>query len=737
MSPGWIAGILLLSVGLPGGDPPPAERASADPHGDALARYGAGIWQARRNRLLSAARAFEAAARQDPEATAPLKELVRTYALIGREPDAIRVARTILERDPNDADAAQVLARLLSEAGELQEAVVAAKLAAEHVNPTVNPEKAIGVHRDLATLLERSGDPGSAAAALQKALDILLANRKAAVATRRFTPKETDALTAETFERLGNALGKKGQTDAAVQAFRSAHALYADPTRADDRAAAARLDWNLSGVYATKGETAAALTHLEAFLKLQPQAVEPYERFAALLVGAGRSGEAIARLQKYADREPGNLSLQVVLAAERARDLSSRQQADADFARLSAATNDPNVVRVAIRSHVETGRAGQVIADLDKAYLVLTGAATGEKHAFAAEKARVIAEILRADLAAANAVLRAGADDLRMGTTRTHQTWSLLGILAARHNKLDLAAVQFRQAVRNAPREPRGAQAEAYHQLIAILRQSRKPADVAAVCRDAIREGVSDLPVGFNYYLAQALAELGDADEAIAAADAAIRQAGDANRLVTRLNKASVLGLLGRWDDAVGLCQKLLDEFDTPGDQSRIRYALAHAYWGAKKYPESEAELRTILDADPDHAGACNDLGYHLAEQGRNLDEAERLLRHAIAIDRADRRRSGDPETDNAAYLDSLAWVLFHKGLIDPARQMLEKAAGMPEGATDPIVWDHLGDVLFRAGEKGKAKAAWERAAEFYTTNPRDKREGRLDEVKRKLKRIS
>ena len=736
MSPGLIAGVLLLSVGLPGRNSPPAERVSLDARKDALARYGAGIWQARRNRLLSAARAFEAAAKQDPEATAPLKELVRTYALIGREPDAIRVARTILERNPNDADTAQILARLLSDGGELQEAVDAAKLAAAHVNPTANPEKAVGVHRDLATLLERASDPGGAAAALQKALDILVANRKVAVATGKFTPKETDAQTADTFERLGDALVKKGQTDAAVQAFRSAHALYADPTRADDRAAAARLDWNLSRVYAAKGETTAALTHLEAFLKWQPQAVEPYERFASLLVGAGRAEEAIARLQRYADREPGNLSLQVVLAAERARDPNSRRQADADFARLTAATNDPNVLRVVIRSHVETGRAGQVIADLDKAYLLLNGAAPADKQAFAAEKARVVAEILRADLVAATEVLQAGADDLRTGTNRTHQTWSLLGTLAVRHNKLDLAAGQFRQAVRNAPRETPGPLAEAYEQLIAILRLSRKPADVAAVCRDALREKASALPVVFNFYLALALAELGDADEALAVAEAAIRQAGDTNRLVTRLNKASVLQLLGRWDEAVGLYQKLLNEFDAPGDQPRIRYALAHAYWGAKKYLESEAELRTILDADPDHTGACNDLGYHLAEQGRNLDEAERLLRHAIAIDRAERRGSGSAEPDNAAYLDSLAWVLFHKGQIDPARVMLEKVSGMPEGATDPIVWDHLGDVLFRAGQKGKAKVAWERAAELYSSNPRDRREGRLDEVKRKLKRI-
>jgi len=206
--------------------------------------------------------------------------------------------------------------------------------------------------------------------------------------------------------------------------------------------------------------------------------------------------------------------------------------------------------------------------------------------------------------------------------------------------------------------------------------------------------------------------------------------------LVTRMQKVAVLEIVGRWDEAVVMCRKLLDEFDTPADRARVRYSLASAYWGAKKYAEGEAELRAILDADPDHTGACNDLGYHLAEQGRNLDEAERLIRHAIANDRDDRRRSGDPEPESAAYLDSLGWVLFRKGQLGEARVLLEKVTGMPDGAIDPVVWDHLGDVLFRSGEKAKAKTAWEKAAELYLTDSRGKQEGRLDEVKRKLKRV-
>ena len=67
-------------------------------------------------------------------------------------------------------------------------------------------------------------------------------------------------------------------------------------------------------------------------------------------------------------------------------------------------------------------------------------------------------------------------------------------------------------------------------------------------------------------------------------------------------------------------------------------------------------------------------------------------------------------------------------------------SAALPAGATDPVVWDHLGDVLFRLGEKPQAKAAWEKALELYEADTRGssrgRRDGRLEEVKVKLKRV-
>jgi len=726
VSTGMIAGMLLLAAA----DPTPAAGLAA--RKDALARYGAGVWQARRDRLLTAAKSFEAAAKDDPDSTAALKELVRIYSQLGREPDAVRVARTVLENDPDDADTAHQLARLLFDAGETVEAVAVARTAAANVDATTRPDKALAVYRDLATLLDAANDSKAAELPLRKAVALLTENRKAVLATRAFTPKDLDADAADTFERLGKVLVKAGKADAAVAAFAAAHARYADPLGANDAAAAARLDWNLSAALAAKGNAAAALTHLEAFLKLRPQAVEPYERLASLVAQVG-SGAATA-LQKYVVREPKNLPLLAVFAAELARDPETRPKAEAYFVQLSAATNDPKIVKVLIRSWVETGQPRQVVAELDRAYLALKDDGPGEARAFAAEKARVVADLLRADPDWANAVLGAAADDLRGGTKRTHQTWHVLGLLAARNKKLDFAVVQFQRAVRGATPETQG---DAYVQLIGVLWRLRKPAEVAAVCRDGLRNATNTVsPVLFNIHLAQALADLGDSDDAIAAADKAILQAADTDRLSVRLTKVRVLNLLGRWDDAVALCKKLLDEFDGPADRTRVRYALAAAYWGAKKNAESEAELRGILDADPDHAGACNDLGYHLADRGQNLDEAERLVRRAVALDRADRRAAGDPEPESAAYLDSLAWVLFRRARLPEARALLEKVSAMPDGAADAVVWDHLGDVCFRAGDKAGAKAAWDKAAALYATDPRGAREGRGDEVARKLKRI-
>jgi tetratricopeptide (TPR) repeat protein len=721
--------------------PPPG----ADAHKDALSRFGAAIWNSRRERLLTSARQLEEAARDDPKAVEPRRELVRIYTLLGREPDAIRIARQILVSDPDDFETAHSLAKLLFDAGEFKEAVAAARLASTCPMPIARADRAVGVYRDLATLCEKANEPAAAEAALGKAIELVVEKRSEVVAARALTPREADRIAAECYERLGKVLTKLRKYEEAAAAYSTAAKLFSDPLKADDASALTRLDWNLSSVLQAKGDSQAALDHLDRVLKLQPLFPEPYLRLAQLLRELNRENEVVTMLQRLERKDEKNLALLTVLAVELGRTGSQLHASRADrlIETIMKETNEPVLMTLVLRSYLERGRPGQIVADLDRVFTRLKDSEKEDKNTpeaaaartFAAAKARAIAEILREDADAAAKILEAVRQDLRAGAKRTHQTYYFLGQIAARHNKLGLAEALYQDAVFTAPRETK---ADAYLGWIDVLRMAGKPAQLAEACRRGLLEVDAIAPFFFNYYLSEALAELGKADEAIATAEKAIQETGHSDRLNVKLHKAVVLRILGKYDEAIELTNKLLDEFPAAGDRLQTRYCLATTYWLAGKHPQSEAELRAILEIDPDHAEACNDLGYHLAEAGRNLEEAERLIRHAIEVDRYDRRKTGAAVIDNALYIDSLGWTLFRQGKLPQARAELERALSFYAGASDPIVWDHLGDVLFRLGDKPGAKAAWEKVAELYGKEARasHRSEDRLEEAKRKLKRI-
>ena len=412
--------LIAFTIGAPVDNPgvytPGSPTGSAlDSHKDAVARFGAAVWNIRRERLLTAAKQLEAAAKQDPTAIAPRRELIRVYSQIGREPDAIRIAKQILARDPEDVDTAHALARLLFDIGELKEAVATAKLAAETPLPIERADKAVSIYRDLATLCEKANDAGAAAVALNKAIELVVEKRKEVLAAAAFTPGEADTIAADCLERLGKVLTKQRKFENAATAFEAAAKLFADP-KVNDPSAAARLGWNLSGVYQAKGSPTPALKHLDAFLRLKPIAPEPYARLAALLRDAGRGDEVVPLLRRFVDADAKNLTVKVILAVELAREPATLREADALFTELMAASNDPKIVEVVVRSHHEQSRPGQIIADLDRAFGLLkkddkkdekpiTALSVAAK-AFAAEKVRVIGDLLRADAEASKQVLR-------------------------------------------------------------------------------------------------------------------------------------------------------------------------------------------------------------------------------------------------------------------------------------------------------------------------------------------
>lgn len=124
---------------------------------------------------------------------------------------------------------------------------------------------------------------------------------------------------------------------------------------------------------------------------------------------------------------------------------------------------------------------------------------------------------------------------------------------------------------------------------------------------------------------------------------------------------------------------------------------LADLYNDAGRDVDAERTLRQLLDMEPSNAEALNYLGYLLANRGRSLDEAVKLVERALVAD-----------PGNPAFLDSLGWAHFRRGNLDEAEKYLSPAAEqLPRNA---VVQDHLGDVLARRGRWADAIAAWTRA---------------------------
>ncbi len=236
---------------------------------------------------------------------------------------------------------------------------------------------------------------------------------------------------------------------------------------------------------------------------------------------------------------------------------------------------------------------------------------------------------------------------------------------------------------------------------------------------------------------------LGHVRESLAAADDAVKTAGTRDAtLRCRLTRAELFSQADKHEQAIAECQELLKEYNQAGDVHTIRSVFSAICSAAHQHDKAEEQLLLILTDDPDDATANNDLGYLWADRNKKLDEAEKRIRRALELDRRQRQsnkslRVGlDSDRDNAAYVDSLGWVLFRKGDWTGARRELEKARTLPTGDDDPAVWDHLGDVYFRLKETAKAEQAWKKALELYESGGRRRPDERYREIKEKLLRM-
>jgi len=135
------------------------------------------------------------------------------------------------------------------------------------------------------------------------------------------------------------------------------------------------------------------------------------------------------------------------------------------------------------------------------------------------------------------------------------------------------------------------------------------------------------------------------------------------------------------------------------------------AYERNGEYGAAEKYFKLALEIAPEFHEAMNYLGYMWADRGVKLTESRELIEGALKH-----------EPTNAAYLDSLGWVLFK--LKEPQQaleQMLKAEKFSPK--PDATLYDHLGEIYSALKQHDKAREAWKKSIAVE----------RSDEIKNKL----
>ncbi len=210
------------------------------------------------------------------------------------------------------------------------------------------------------------------------------------------------------------------------------------------------------------------------------------------------------------------------------------------------------------------------------------------------------------------------------------------------------------------------------------------------------------------------------------------------------ITKAKMLRVLEKPAEAISAYEEAIDLYKKDEDLSKeeqqeyvdsIRYTLSGLHIDLNQVDKATADLKALLEKDPDNPGYNNDLGYIMADHDMNLEESERLIRKALEEDKKQREKENpdqkaDTLKENPSYLDSLGWVLFKQKKYKEAREPLEAAVKEPDAQSIEI-YDHLAEVLNALGDKDAAVAAWKKGLELPADTKREK--DKKAEVEKKL----
>jgi tetratricopeptide (TPR) repeat protein len=276
--------------------------------------------------------------------------------------------------------------------------------------------------------------------------------------------------------------------------------------------------------------------------------------------------------------------------------------------------------------------------------------------------------------------------DLPMLRERIHAKLAGIYLRGSDHKK---AVEQLEAIVRDDPTNP-----EAYYYLGYIAYSEKKPAQAAEYFSKTIVLN-PDFPDPY-YELALSQISLNKPDEALDTLEKARKKF--AQNYTLELFSGLAYGRKKDYKQAIEhytAAEVIAKATDPSKLDDTFYFQLGATYERLGDFTQAEQYFEKCLQLAPDSAEAQNYLGYMWAEHDMKLDKARELIEKAVKS-----------EPKNAAYLDSLGWVLFKLHQPQEALGYTLKAVELTEEA-DATLYDHLGDIYAALNQTDKARDAW------------------------------
>jgi tetratricopeptide (TPR) repeat protein len=666
----------------------------------AAAWFMTGRLHQQRERFDQALKAYEKAAALEPGSIEVIRAMIDMALRLNQGDKALKYAVDAVKLDPDDFQLLRQLGVEMVRGRKLDQAIKYLEQA--RTSPKLKEFSGfyVLINRDLGIIYKGLGEIEKAADAYEVVLSALLDPKKYGLDRR--TRDELQKHRSTSYEQIGQVFLQAKRNDRALTALEIASAQRSGKPGG--------VNYLLAQLYFQKEDYSNALKQIDIFFgsKLD-KGRGPYRLLQQILVKTDQEDSLATRIEELVKKDPTNREAKAFLAeAYLAKD--RLEEAEEIFTASLKDGPSPAAYLGLAQIYRRQMKAAELLENISKVYV------QAWQQRPLPEPLATELEVLQKDKTFQDDFLKIIREQTSEGAHAEHFGKLLfVAEVVEGAKRTEDAAELYRLALKANPAQS----AIVYRALGELFMGAELYTDAAAVYREAAGKPLLQGSKPDNLLrLALALELAGETDPALEALADATKLVPNGHPLLA-FREAWIYYHAHRMSEAALRFEAFIAKYPNSDPWTKqAKFSLSAVYVNLGAVEKGQQILEKYLVENPDDIGVNNDLGYLYADQGTNLEKARKMIEKAVKA-----------EPENAAYLDSMGWVLFKLGEHKEAITWLKKATKLETG-NDATIWEHLGDCYGAIQETFDATKAWKKALELVNedNHPDEKLIRRVEE---------